>query len=79
MTRQVDRNNARKEANYQSRQAKIAHRKARRANLRNRIRNREARELQSTAGYQLPLLAARTAVGRLRRFKNDNGKMVRLV
>lgn len=79
MTRQVDRNDAREEAKYQSRRAKIAHRKARRADLRNRIRDREAREVQSTAGYRLPYLPARTAVGRLRRFKSDDGKMVRLV
>lgn len=77
-TRQVRRNDERQEAKYQRRRAKIAHRKARRADLVNRIRDREARELRSTAGYQLPLLAARTAVGRLRRFWNEDGKMVRL-
>jgi hypothetical protein len=78
-TRQVRRAYGRQVEKMQRSKAKVAHRRARQQDRVQRIRDREAREVQSTAGYRLPYLPARTAVGRLRRFINEDGKRVRLV
>lgn len=77
-TRQVMRAREREQKKSTESKTVYALRRHRQGQRVERIRVREAREASGPSGYVLSYLAARTSVGRLRRFRNDAGKRVRL-